>query len=66
MGMIALRSSRRFSYPALPGGALTATLAVREAGPAGPPKRRLLDRVRGTLRARRRSTRRHDRQAIRA
>lgn len=33
-------------------GALAATLAVREAGPAGAPKPRLLDRVRQAIRAR--------------
>ena len=41
MGRIALRS-----YPASPGGALAATLAVRETGPVGAPKPRLLDRFR--------------------
>jgi len=45
MGRIALR------YPASPGGALAATLAVREAGPGGAPKPRLLDRVREAIRA---------------
>jgi integron integrase len=52
MGMVALRSSSRISYPMLSGGAPTATLTVREAGPAGAPKPRLLDRVRESLRAR--------------
>jgi hypothetical protein len=49
---IALRSSRQISYPIPSTGALTATLAVREAGPAGAPKPRLLDRVREAIRAR--------------
>jgi len=48
MGRIALRS-----YPASPGGALAATLAVRETGPpVGAPKPRLLDRVRQAIEAR--------------
>ena len=47
MGRIAFRS-----YPASTGGALAATLAVRETGPVGAPKPRLLDRVRQALRAR--------------
>ncbi len=52
MGMIALRSSSPISYPALSGGALAATLCVRETGPAGAPKPRLLDQVRAAIRAR--------------
>ena len=51
MGMVTLRSSRSISYPARPEDALIA-LAVREAGPAGAPKPRLLDRVRAATRAR--------------
>jgi len=57
MGMIALRSSGPITYPVLAGGALAATLAVREAGPAGAPQPRLLDRVRAALRARHHSRR---------
>ena len=49
---IALRSSSQISYPIPSADALTATLAVREAGPAGAPKPRLLDRVREAIRAR--------------
>ncbi len=52
MGMVALRSSRRFSYPTSAGRAPAATLCVREAGPADAPKPRLLDRVRAAIRAR--------------
>ena len=52
MGMVALRSSRRFSYPTPGGRAPAATLCVREAGPADAPKPRLLDRVRAAIRAR--------------
>ena len=52
MGTIALRSSSCCSYPVLSAGALTATLAVREAGPTYAPKPRLLDRVRAAIRAR--------------
>ncbi len=48
----ALRSSSQISYPIPSAGALTATLAVREAGPAGAPKPRLLDRGRAAIRAR--------------
>jgi len=47
MGMIALRS-----YPASPAGAFAATLVARETGPGGPPKPRLLDRVRQAIAAR--------------
>jgi hypothetical protein len=36
----------------LSAGAFTATLAVRETGPAAAPKARLLDRVREAIRAR--------------
>ena len=50
--MVALRSSRQFSYPTSAGRAPAATLCVREAGPAGAPKPRLLDRVRAAIRAR--------------
>ncbi len=52
MGMVALRSSRRFSYATSSGGAPATTLYVREAGPADVPKPRLLDRVREAIRAR--------------
>jgi integron integrase len=47
MGIIALAS-----YAAPPRAALAAALAVRGTGPAGPPKPRLLDRVRQAIRAR--------------
>ncbi len=57
MGMIALRSSGPITFPALAGSALDATLAVREAGPAGAPQPCLLDRVRAALRARHHSRR---------
>ena len=40
------------SYPFLSAGAFTAALAVRETGPAGAPKPRLLDRVREAIAAR--------------
>jgi len=46
------RSSGAISYSVSSRGALVATLAVREAGSAGPPKPRLLDRVREAVRAR--------------
>jgi len=52
MGTVALRSSSGCSYPILSAGALTATLAVREAGPLVAPKPRLLDRVREAIRTR--------------
>lgn len=48
---IALRLNSQISYPALSAGAFTATLAVREPGPAGATKPRLLDRVREAIRA---------------
>src|SRR3989304_2431438 len=59
MGMIALRSSGPITYPVLAGGgrAPAAAPAVREAGPAGAPQPRLLDRVRAALRARHHSRR---------
>ena len=44
--MVTPRSSGATSYSESSRGALVATLAVREAGPAGAPKPRLLDRVR--------------------
>jgi integron integrase len=49
---IAIRSNSQISYSILSAGAFTATLAVREAGAAGAPKPRLLDRVREAIRAR--------------
>jgi integron integrase len=49
---IALRSNSPISYPILSADAFTAALAVRETGPAGAPKPRLLDRVREAIRAR--------------
>ena len=51
MGLVTLRQSHSACYPASPEGDLIA-LAVREAGPAGVPKPRLLDRVRAAIRAR--------------
>jgi len=52
MGTVALRSSSGCSYPILSAGVVMATLAVREAGPLGAPKPRLLDRVREAIRTR--------------
>jgi len=52
MSTVALRSGSQWSYPMLSAGACTAALAVREAGPAGAPKPRLLDRVREAIRTR--------------
>ena len=49
---IAIRSNGRISYPFLSAGAFTVALAVRETGPAGAPKPRLLDRVREAIAAR--------------
>ena len=46
---IAIRSNGQISYPFLSAGAFTAALAVRETGPAGAPKPRLLDRVREAM-----------------
>jgi hypothetical protein len=51
MGMVPSRHSHPISYRASPEGAFT-TLAVREVGPVGAPKPRLLDRVRATIRSR--------------
>jgi hypothetical protein len=51
MGMATPRQCHPISYPALPEGAST-RLIVREVGPAGAPKPRLLDRVREAIRAR--------------
>ena len=52
MSTVALRSSSGGSYPVLRAGALSGALAVHEAGPAGAPKPRLLDRVREAIRTR--------------
>jgi hypothetical protein len=52
MGTVALRSRSGWSYPVLPARALSEALAVHEAGPAGAPKPRLLDRVREAIRTR--------------
>ncbi len=49
---IAIRSNSQISYPILSAGAFTAALAVRETGPVGAPKPRLLDRVREAMGAR--------------
>jgi integrase len=49
---IAFRSNSQIAYPIPFAGAFTPALAVREAGLAGAPKPRLLDRVRETIRAR--------------
>ena len=48
----AIRSTGQISYPFLSAGAFTAALAVRETGPGGAPKPRLLDRVREAIGAR--------------
>ncbi len=48
--MVIPRSSGAISYSVSSRGALVATLAVREAGPAGAPKPRLLDRKADLLR----------------
>src|SRR5713226_2266112 len=52
MSTVALRSSSGWSYPVLSAGALGGAPAVHEAGPAGAPKPRLLDRVRQAIGAR--------------
>ena len=52
MGTVARPLSGSISYPTASGGALSTKLAVLEAGPADPPKPRLLDRVREAIRAR--------------
>jgi len=52
MGTIARPSSRPISYLTASDGVLGSELTFRETGPAGPPKPRLLDRVRQTVRAR--------------
>jgi integron integrase len=52
MGMIGLPSSSQIVYPILSARAPGAALAVRETGPVGTPKPRLLDRVRAAVRAR--------------
>jgi len=49
---IAIRSNGQVPYPLLSGGAFTAAHAVRETGPAGAAKPRLLDRVREAIGAR--------------
>jgi len=49
---IAIRSNGQISYPFLSAGAFAAAFAVRETGPAGAPKPRLLDRVREAIAAR--------------
>jgi hypothetical protein len=46
MRTVALRSSSGWSYPVAPEGAVPGAPAVHEAGSAGAPKPRLLDRVR--------------------
>jgi hypothetical protein len=51
MGMVPSQHSHLISYRASPEGAFT-TLAVREVGPVGAPKPRLLDRLRATIRSR--------------
>ena len=52
MAIVAHRSIDSYPILVLAGGALTATLAVRETGPADLPKPRLLDRVREAIRIR--------------
>ncbi len=49
---IAIRSHSQICHPFLSARAFTAVLAVREPGPAGAAKPRLLDRVRGAIAAR--------------
>ena len=49
---IAIRSNGQIPYPLLSAGSFTAALAVRETGPGGAPKPRLLDRVREAIAAR--------------
>jgi integrase len=49
---IAIRSNSQISRPNLSAGAFTAPPAVRETGPAGAPRPRLLDQVREAIRAR--------------
>lgn len=48
--MVALRSTRPLGYPALEHEIRGAGLTVCEAGPTGPPRPRLLDRVREAIR----------------
>jgi Phage integrase, N-terminal SAM-like domain len=50
--MIIARGSGSLSYAAAPERAWALALAVREDGPAPPPKPRLLDRMREAIRAR--------------
>lgn len=52
MSAVALRSSSGWSYPVLPARARSGVPGVHEAGPAGAPKPRLLDRVREAVRTR--------------
>jgi integrase len=49
---LAIRSNGQIPYPLLSAGAFTPALAVRETGPVGAPKPRLLDRVREAIGAR--------------
>jgi hypothetical protein len=49
---ISIRSNGQVSYPFRSAGAFTPALTVREAGPVGAPKPRLLDRVREAIAAR--------------
>jgi hypothetical protein len=49
--MATLQPSVSTSYTPAPPGLSARSLVVRETGPVGPPKPRLLDRVRGALRA---------------
>ena len=50
--MVALQSSRPVRYAARTGEPLASIFVARETGPGGPPKPRLLDRVRDAIRAR--------------
>ena len=52
MSTVTLRSSSGWSYPVLPARARSGALGVHEAGAAGAPKPRLLDRVREAIRTR--------------
>src|SRR5437867_499539 len=58
--MVVFRSSGLISYYAGSGGLTAPTRVLRETGPADAPKPRLLDRVRGALRARHYSRRTED------
>ena len=50
--MVGVQPSGPMWYAAVAGEPLAATFVARETGPGGPPKLRLLDRVREAIRAR--------------